>query len=549
MKTRCSLLFLSLILIVSPLVAQQEALLKGMQAVDPAAIKAQLDFLSSDIMMGRNTGEEGGFIAAEYIASMLATYGVTPGGDMKTVREEPTASWGRKPPKRYRSFFQDFNLIRYRPGPEQHLEIHSTGGGENQSVILGYGTDYKVSVRTTGRQFSAPLVFVGYGIKDSVSGWDDFRDFDLTGKVLVRCYGYPGQGDSLSRGYQAFHSRIKDWQTSPLSKRNDWTKGALAVIDIPEGSDPSGRWSVNDPDRRNPDWYAGDKEVVWDEWKMELADDSIESEPVRITLSKRAWNLLAEGLGIDLESYKNAAAELKPVKPQMLPGKSISLLATTESRIITARNVIGFIPGTDTTRCIVAGAHYDHLRSWEGYVFNGADDNASGTVGILAMAGACIAAGEKPPVTIVLAAWTAEERGLLGSEYYVRNPLIPLDQTFLNINFDMISRSVPSDTLKNQCSMAYAKDRDDLKKINEINLERYKIDLQVRFRPSTGRWGGSDYVPFGRKGIPFIGNMAGFHTDYHTPTDDSWKCDADKLARIVQLNFLTLWELSGVKEP
>ncbi|MFC2102387.1 M28 family peptidase [Bacteroidota bacterium] len=547
MKKRTQTIFLLLLSLSLSAFTQIDPIQKGIDAVSPAAIKAQLDFLASDVMMGRNTGEKGGFTAAEYIASIMATYGVAPGGDIKTLREEPTASWRDRKREKYRSYYQDFSLIKYRPGKEQHLEI-LTDGVAGEKVILSHGTDYKVGIRTAGAAFTAPLVFIGYGINDSVSGWNDFNKVDLAGKIVVRCYGYPGRGDSLSKGYEAFNSRIKDWQTSPLSNRNDWIEGALAVIDIPEGRDPLERWSVNDPDQQPPDWYEGDKEYVWDGWRMELASDSIGRGPIRITLSKRAWNLLSDGLKIDLEGYKKAAAEMKTTRAQALNGKQISLLTTTESEVITARNVVGYIAGVDTTRYIVVGAHYDHMGSWEGYVFNGADDNASGTVGVLATAGACMATGQKPPVTIVFAAWTGEEKGLLGSEYFVENPFLPLAQTMLNINYDMISRNTSTDTLKNECSISFSKDRTELKKISKANIERYKIDLNVRFRASTGQWGGSDYVPFGRKGVPFIANMAAFHTEYHTPTDDSWKCDTEKMARIVRLNFATLWELAGQEE-
>lgn len=547
--TKKRLITLAAVCMTCALFAQNGAVKKGMEAIRPDALQAQLDVLSSDAMMGRNTGEKGGFVAARYVASLFATYGVIPGGDMKTKREEPTASWGQREPERYRSYFQDFSLIRYRPGTEQKLEVRLGAGEAARTVILDVRTDYRVSAGTCGVEFTAPVVFVGYGIRDAESGWDDLKDFDLTGKILVRCYGYPGKGDTLSKGYAAFGKRIQDRENSPLAKRNDWIKGALAVIDIPEGVDPAGRWTVRDPDAEPPDWYDGDKEYRGDEWEMTLAEDSIGREPVRITLSKRAWILLSEGAGIDPDAYKQAAAQLKPVKPRILPGTSISLLSTVESEIVTARNVVGFIPGKDTTRCVVVGAHYDHMGSWEGFVFNGADDNASGTIGVAAIAAAIMGTGAQPPVTVVLAAWTAEEKGLLGSEYYVRHPLIPMDRTILNVNFDMISRNAPSDSIGNKCSVAYPKDREDLKKLNEITLELYNIDLDIRFRASTGQWGGSDYVPFARKGVPFLANMAGFHTDYHTPKDDSWRADAGKMARIIRLNFAVLWELSGVKEP
>ncbi|MFH1160582.1 MAG: hypothetical protein V1733_06520 [bacterium] len=249
MKSKLYFLTLGIFLSLTNLVAQDEVIQKGLRAINPVAIKAQLDFLSSDWMEGRNTGEKGSLIAADYIASLFAACGLKPGGEMKEQREAPCASWERQPSKRVRSFFQDFNLIKYREGDVQSMSVNAKPEGSVSSVLLNFGTDYKVRIPTTGMEFTAPLVFVGYGIRDKESGWDDFADIDVKGKIVIRVSGYPGKGDSLSKGYKAFSSRIDSREHSPLTNRDDWVKEALAVIDIPERYDPQDRWSVNDPDR------------------------------------------------------------------------------------------------------------------------------------------------------------------------------------------------------------------------------------------------------------------------------------------------------------
>ena len=386
------------------------------------------------------------------------------------------------------------------------------------------------------------MVFIGYGIRDEESGWDDLKGLELEGKIVVRIYGYPGRGDTLSKGYKAFGKRVKDWETSPLSKRDEWLKDALAVIDIPEYSDPQARWVKNDPDEEKPDFYEGDKKYNPYDGMMQLASDSLKRNPLEISVSKRAWAVLNENSGIDIEAYKKAAAELKNQKPVDIPNKIVEVRTTVESEIIRTRNVVGIVKGVDTTRCIVIGAHYDHLAPWEGMIFNGADDNASGTVAVMTLAKAFADNGEKPAKTLVFAAWSAEEKGLIGSEYYVEHPILPMAQTDLYVNFDMISRNSPKDTLGTGYSFSYFKGSEQLKEITSKNNEDFNIGLNIRYRPGTGKSGGSDHVPFAKKDVPYMYSMAGFHTDYHTPFDEVYKCDVKKMTKIIQLNYLNVWD-------
>ncbi|MFH1160581.1 MAG: M28 family peptidase [bacterium] len=121
---------------------------------------------------------------------------------------------------------------------------------------------------------------------------------------------------------------------------------------------------------------------------------------------------------------------------------------------------------------------------------------------------------------------------------------MPAEKIRACINYDMISRNSPNDSLGRECSVVYTEGRDTLKQIYEANLENYKVDLKVKFRPSSGKWGGSDYVPFAHHGVPFLATFGGSHTEYHKPFDESWKCDISKMVRILQLNFAGLWELA-----
>ena len=155
-----------------------------------------------------------------------------------------------------------------------------------------------------------------------------------------------------------------------------------------------------------------------------------------------------------------------------------------------------------------------------GYIWNGADDNGSGTVGVMTLAKAIMETGKKPEKTIIVALWTAEEEGLLGSRYWVENLSYPLKNLRLNVNFDMISRYI-SDNEPNKVTMTYTSSCPGFKNMTIDNLKKYGIDLIVDYQPSADPPGGTDHRSFVAAGIPIMRFKPGHREEYHTPMDET----------------------------
>jgi len=236
---------------------------------------------------------------------------------------------------------------------------------------------------------------------------------------------------------------------------------------------------------------------------------------------------------------------MKPAAKE-LTGKKLSLKTSIDSKLIRAQNVVGVLPGTDTTEIIVIGAHYDHLGIHDGWIWNGADDNASGTVGVMSIAKAFAATGEKPEKTIVFCAWTGEEKGLLGSRYFAEHPYQDA-KMLLNLNYDMISRDNTNDTLGVKCSMNYTKAYPVLKELTEKNIKAYDLSLDVAFRPAARPRGGSDHSSFSAKDVPIMYFMAGFPPEYHQPDDHIELVNFPKMTDIIKLGYLNIWDLANTE--
>ena len=204
------------------------------------------------------------------------------------------------------------------------------------------------------------------------------------------------------------------------------------------------------------------------------------------------------------------------------------------------QNVVGFLQGTDPKlrdEVIVIGAHYDHVGMKNGRIFNGADDNASGTAGLLEIAEAFSEMSIRPRRSILFAAFSAEELGLLGSKFYVENPVKPLKKTVAMINLDMISRN-----LANKVSVIGSNRSRELHEINIAANDEIGLDLVYNGERYFSR---SDQANFAKYKIPVIFYNTDAHPDYHRPTDTPEKINAEKLARIARLAFLVAWEISN----
>jgi Zn-dependent M28 family amino/carboxypeptidase len=208
------------------------------------------------------------------------------------------------------------------------------------------------------------------------------------------------------------------------------------------------------------------------------------------------------------------------------------MTAKTDTGKLEAVNVMGLIPGRDAGRSIIVGAHYDHLGQRGDSIYFGADDNASGTSGVLSLAKNWSESSFIPYCNLVFAFWSAEEKGMLGSTYYVINSQLDTTNTAVYLNFDMISRKDVTDS--NQVSIGLLTGTHDIERMageeNAKLAQPFRLDLW-----HTSGNGGSDYVAFAKRGIPVMSFFSGFSNDYHTPRDIYEKTDPIRMKTILQL--------------
>ncbi|MDF1572884.1 MAG: M20/M25/M40 family metallo-hydrolase [Bacteroidales bacterium] len=335
------------------------------------------------------------------------------------------------------------------------------------------------------------------------------------------------------------------WQLYRAKREHIAGTGAVAMIEFAPGRDMAQSWASNVPFRYHSDDYEGDRpRASYYETSMKHPGEDLSAGVTRITVSERVVNALLKDTEIDPEAF--AARVKNSLKPESkeLKNARLKLKTTVDSRIIQARNVVGVLPGKDTSEIIVIGGHYDHVGKHDGWIWNGADDNASGTVGVMTIAKAMMASGEKPEKTIVFAAWTGEEKGLLGSEYFADHPWNDAEM-ILNLNYDMISRDDMDDSLGVKCSMTYTEKYGILEELAVKHNKEYDLGLEIKYNPQERPRGGSDHAPFAAKDVPVFYFMAGFPPEYHSTNDHVEKVNWDKMVKIIKLGYLNTWELSN----
>lgn len=521
---------------------------KGLAAITDQAVRGQLEFLASDWTEGRAVGTKGAYIAADYIAAMFKTYGVQPFGDETYTRVSRSEWMAGKRPEQYRTFFQNFSLIQYEPGDEQSFSVVTGKPGSESSVNFGYKTDFYVRTGSVGQTANAPLVFAGYGYSNEDEGYDDLKKLDLSGKIAVVLSGYPGHKDTASVAYKKFKP---EGRYAAYYLERDKTKklkeaGAIAIIQINPDADPTSGWAATNV----YDEFGGNKEAgkfsnPYYSKRMALPGKEMDASMATFTVTPRVANEILSGTGVDLEAFeKEAATKMEPAS-QTLETKSVAFKTTVTSEVVKARNVVGYIEGEKKDEFIVVGGHYDHLGMFDGVIYNGADDNASGTVGVMTIAKAFMATGKKPEKSVIFAAWTGEEKGLFGSRYFVQEAMEDEMNVVLNLNYDMIARNPKNDTLGNMAHMNYTKANYNIAETTQKNLEDYDINLDLDLRPSERPGGGSDHAPFAQKDIPIFYFMAAMHEDYHQPGDELSKINWDKMTNIIKLGFLNTWEFAN----
>jgi len=498
---------------------------KGMQAITMNVIKSQLGFLASDWTEGRMTGEKGEFLSADYIASMLQLYGVKPGGDYFRTRTGGNT----------RSYFQNFVLLKTEAGDEQVLKVKSTDGNMVKTSNFTYNVDFLVRPTDPGIEIDAPVVFAGYGIVNNKLRYNDFSKLDVKGKFILRIAGIP-QFMRESPGQGAYSSSVRETESALREM------GAIGIIEFNPKATVVGNPDRNDflnmsPSEFNP--RPGNPSA-----RFSIPGKTSPSELIRITVSVKTANQILNGSGINIDEYIKKADVNESYSMPQLTNKDTYLKTSVKTTQVAVRNVLGIIEGNNPDQVIILGAHYDHMGMSNGYIWNGADDNGSGTVGVMTLAKAIMETGKKPDKTIIVALWTAEEEGLLGSRYYVRNLTYSLKNIRLNVNFDMISRYI-SDNEPKKATMTYNKSQPGFKDITVTNLNKYGIDLVVDYQPSDDPPGGTDHRSFVAVGVPVMRFKPGHREEYHTPYDELSTIDWDIMEKIIRISFANVWSLAN----
>ena len=475
-----------------------------------------LKFLSSDWMEGRGTGTRGALMAADYIASMMQLNGLLPYGDMATDSKP-----GSKPTQS-RIYLQNFKMIRCHVDKSSLAIISNTPEGES-ALVFSPGTDYQIEAVPFGRETEAQLVFAGYGIEATGKGYNDYAGIDVRNRIVIILDGYPGHSKANSVASVKLGSAFgDDFATMRKKLKYAQENGAAGVVFI---NPKVLTTKINDPilideDDENPRHY-----IPADPGKLNIPC---------FTMGTDATLKLLEGTTLDLPGFENkVAGDLLPAST-IIHGRKIRFSVSIKSEEMIIRNVFGVIPGKDTTRNIIIGGHYDHLGISKGEIFNGADDNASGVAGTLALAKAWANHPDKPACNLIFAAWVGEERGKLGSRYFaLHSPIVP-DRVSLVINMDMISRSAPEDTGRIALSIGTMTVNEDLRTLAKNVNSKLERPFVLEIWDVTGATG-SDYRPFADRKVPILTFHAGFPDEYHTPMDDFSRVDSHKMEQILKI--------------
>ena len=412
------------------------------------------------------------------------------------------------------------------------------------------------------------MVFAGYGIVEPRLDHDDYRGADVRGRVVLALTREPGVADPASPFDGVVTAEAsREWRKA-LAAQERGAAAILFVRDVHARSDPA-------------DW-AGLHASTWPAERRRIERFTLGAWAGQIDIpaafvSAELAELLVAGSGSSLSELAEAAEAAEGGAGVVeLPGARVDLRVAVDRHVTEGINVLAMIEGSDPElrdEVVVIGAHHDHNGATEGEVFNGADDDGSGTVGVLAVAEAYARAaedGRRPRRSVLFALWDAEERGLLGAWYYTLRPLFALPRTAAALNLDMIGRNeeVPADGGGRFRGLPVQSAASNANAVNILGYSRAPalaaaVDSANTVLASAGaidsaltlrnRYDNnesnllrrSDHWPFLQNDVPAVWFHTGLHPDYHTPDDDPERIEYEKMTRIVRLVYQTSWGLAN----
>jgi hypothetical protein len=572
----------------------------GFDAINAKDTIAMLTFISSDWTEGRETGTRGYMIAADYAVSLFKMWGIKPGGDMPGMGGQRGGFGGGQrggapatPPER--SFFQEFSLKQVSDVQSSFgLEVNKAGAVKTRE--FAQGVDYQAMGGRGGGggnpgTLTAPVVFVGYGLQEPSLKFDELAGLNLKGKVVVVLTEAPGRDDPKSPFQAKPELKDKYFPAAPaggqrggpgapgapqrFNKITELQKlGPAAILQVANVNNDAATYrSMSTPAYVH---INDDRPIIN---RPRGGSLSIPGAPAAagpmgggaaapsMTITRDMANAVLEGTGKTIDELK--AQIEKTMKPASvdLAGTKVTLTTTAKVSMLRAFNVIGYIEGSDPAlknEYFVVGAHFDHLGKAGDYIYNGSDDNASGSIGVMNIARAIAANPVKPKRSIVFGLWAGEEEGLLGSRYYTLNPTFPMDKTVGYLNYDMISRPYDATTIARSIQRYSVPGAEELvKKIRApwfatVNLTEgtpfadiaremnnyVGLDLALINNALGVGSGGSDHASFAQVKKPFVYYMAAMTSDYHQPSDSVEKVSGELIAKISQHGYLTIFKFA-----
>ena len=473
-----------------------------------------IKYLASDELEGREPGTKGIELAADYIIDTWKEFGVPGGAKDGSYRQDFEVNMGTVTDK-------EKTGLKFNLGSDDSIEAKIEE--HFQPMMSGGNGSFK----------DAPLVFAGYGISAKDENYDDFKDLDCEGKVVVVIRMEPQQKNpnSVFAGTDnSSHASI----SRKLQLAQD--AGAVAMILVNDGDRvaDSGTDELAQPSQ----FGRVDDTIPFFHVKREVMDQLLAKAPLTSPPGEKLETLDAIEAVID--------ENLEPIS-QTLEGITVNGDTLFSRKNVTTSNIVGVIEGEgpNADETIVIGGHYDHL-GYGGYgsnapgrreVHNGADDNATGTAGLVELARRFANADKKPGRRLVFIAFSGEERGLLGSFHYVEEPLYPLDKTVAMINYDMIGR------LRDDKLTLFGAGTGD--NFSEICDAANTDGLDLNKVPSASA--GSDHMAFVRREIPVMFLHTGLTNIYHTPEDDYETLNIEGANRVVDYTERLLWGLANAE--
>jgi hypothetical protein len=470
-------------------------------------LKADLEMLASDSFAGRETATTGEDLAAEYISGQLKQAGIMPFGDNGT-------------------YYQYFPLVLSTYTNDSKVTIYT---GENGKV-LNFGASFLADPRyrpTVEPNTKSEIIFAGYGITAAEYGYDDYKNLDVKGKTVLLLDDEPVSTDTAYfRGEKM--TRYSFWGTKVRTAK---ANGAAGVIILPNIA-PGSTW---------------DELVQWSlEGSIKLAGtDTVQSIPV-VGITDSEFKTLLSGEKV---SYDEIMADIKTGKTPVpfLLAKAVSYNIITSRQDVKSKNVVGIAEGTDPVlknEYIVLSAHYDHEGVKNGEIYNGADDNASGTVAVMEAA-RWFAQNKNNKRSVIFLLVSGEERGLLGSKYYT-NTVSYINNIVVNLNMDMIGRE-SIDTL--HCIGSDRLSSELYTIVENANKRTSKFVLDYRFNDPNDPnrfYERSDHYNFAKRNIPVAFFFDYMNDDYHKPTDDAYKINYEKIMKVTDLVYNVALDIANL---